>query len=75
MNAAVAYLESDEYTRDGWQQGLPYDLIDIRGPFESLCTGDEDPDIHDEVVCGEFESLCTGDGFRWNPVLPGLRFT
>lgn len=72
MNAAVAYLESDEYTANGWQQGLPYDLIEIRGPFESAL-GDED--THDEIVCDEFESLCTGGGFRWNPALVELRFT
>ena len=73
MNAAVAYLESDEeYLEIGWERGLPLVLIDFRSTF--------DPDLlWDECNCHAYDFndtyLCTGDGFRWSPAVPALRFT
>jgi hypothetical protein len=74
VSTALAYLESLEYTGNGWRHGLPYSLMEIRGQFECELN-DEDPDTHDDLLCDEVESLCTGDGFRWHPALPALRFT
>jgi hypothetical protein len=71
----IAYLETGEYVRTGWQQGVPYSLIELRGDFESEVFDSFDQQ-HRIACSGSDDFLCTGDGFRWKPSsIPPLRFT
>lgn len=72
MSTAVAYLESPEYVGNAWRRSVPGPPIEVRGLFESDLN--DNPDVHDDLLCEKYESLCTGDGFRWSPALPVVRF-
>lgn len=71
---AVAYLETDpHYLENGWKGAVIRTLVELCRAF------DPDPLTGDECLCvldsSDSDYLCTGDGFRWNPLLPVLRFT
>lgn len=72
-NPIVDFIESDtEYTESMSWQAVTFDLIGIRGDFDTdiFATFDQQ---HEIVGCPD-DYLCTGDGFRWTPEVPALRF-